>query len=97
MNRDFIKIIDGAKAGDNSAFEDTGGTIVGASTSAVKGGVLATAGGKIAVKAYSYVPSVFNREILPTAYQDKKIEFNDLPNEVKLINVFRNIKFIKVQ
>lgn len=141
----------------------TGGTIVGASTSAVKGGVLATVGGKIAaatlavtiagggtaavvthynanenkpvisnesvqpdydetlenstsdmvvevedeyyeelkvdneivVKAYSYVPSVFNREILPTAYQDKKIEFNDLPNEVKLINVFRNIKFSK--
>ena len=52
---------------------------------------------EIVVKAYSYVPSVFNREILPTSYQDKKIEFNDLPNEVKLINVFRNIKFIKVQ
>lgn len=51
--------------------------------------------GEVVVKAYSYVPTVYNRGILPTAYQDKKVEFNDLPNEVKLINVFRNIKFNK--
>lgn len=44
-------------------------------------------------KLYSFIPTVSFYDLLPTAYQTTKVTFNDLPNQVKLINVFNHIDF----
>ena len=50
---------------------------------------------EIVTNAYSYVPTLYDNKLMPTAYQDKKVEINDLSNQIKLINVFNNIEFKK--
>ena len=49
----------------------------------------------IVKNAHNFIPTVSFNKFLPTAYQKSKITFNDLTNEVKLINIFNHIDFNK--
>ena len=48
-------------------------------------------------KAYKFVPTQDNLGLVLSAYQKSKIEFNDLPNKMKLVTIFNNIDFSKEQ
>lgn len=78
---------------DNENSDNTENSVENAEKEEAKEQEILATDDEMVVKAYKYIPTVYYNEIMPTAYQDKKVEINDLSNQVKLINVFKNIKF----